>query len=65
MNREIKIRITPEGRVEVDSTIFKDCKEVAEHLAKILGKVELFTEKETAEVEERIKVKKHEVKKHD
>ncbi|MBI5560437.1 MAG: hypothetical protein HY883_04120 [Deltaproteobacteria bacterium] len=59
MNREIRIRITPDGKVEVDSTIFKDCKEVAEHLSKILGKVELFTEKETIDTEERIKIEKH------
>ena len=46
MNREIKIRITTDGKVEIDSTVFKDCKEVAEHLTKVLGKVERFTEKD-------------------
>ncbi len=57
MSREIRIKITPEGKVEVDSSIFEDCREVAEHLSRVLGKVELFTVKEEEfEAEERIKV---------
>ncbi|MBI5598343.1 MAG: hypothetical protein HY890_01240 [Deltaproteobacteria bacterium] len=58
MAREIKIRITPDGKVEVDSSIFKDCKEVADHLSRLLGEVELFTEKEAVDVEEKVRVKK-------
>lgn len=56
MDREIKIRITVDGKVEVDSSIYKDCKEVAQHLANVLGEVELFTEKEELDTEERIKL---------
>ncbi len=41
----------------MDSSIFEDCREVAEHLSRVLGKVELFTVKEEEfEAEERIKV---------
>ncbi|HLE08428.1 MAG TPA: hypothetical protein VI914_02210 [Thermodesulfobacteriota bacterium] len=58
MGKEVRIRITPDGKVEVDSSIFKNCKEVAEHLSKILGKVELFTEKEELDTEERIKLER-------
>ncbi len=56
MDREIRIRITPDGKVEVDSTIYKDCKDVAEHLAKVIGRVESFTEKDDLDTEERIKI---------
>lgn len=56
MDREIRIRITPDGKVEVDSTIYKDCKDVAEHLAKVIGKVESFTEKDDLDSSERIKI---------
>jgi hypothetical protein len=56
MEREIRIKITPEGKVEIDSTIFKDCKEVAEYLTKVLGKVESFTEKDELDTVERIKI---------
>ena len=56
MNREIRINITADGKVEVDSTIYKDCKEVAEHLAKVIGKVESFMEKDDIDSEERIKI---------
>jgi len=55
-NREIRIRITADGKVEIDSTVFKDCKEVAEHLTKALGKVESFTEKDELDREVRIKI---------
>ncbi len=56
MEREIKIKIAPDGKVEIDSSIFKDCKDVAEHLSKMLGKVESFTEKDELDTEEKIKI---------
>lgn len=56
MDRNIRIRITPDGKVEVDSTIFNDCKEVADHLARILGTVESFTEKDEHEREIKVKL---------
>lgn len=56
MDREIKIRITPDGKVEIDSTVFEDCKSVAEHLTQSLGKIESFTEKDGLDTEVRIKV---------
>lgn len=56
MDREIRIKITPEGKVEIDSSIFKDCKEVAAHLSKALGKVEKFVEKDEMDREVRIKI---------
>ena len=46
MAREIRIKITKDGRVEVDSSVYKDCKEVADHLIKHIGKVEKFVEKD-------------------
>jgi len=46
MDRQIKIRITPDGKVEIDSTVYKDCKEVARHLTKNLGQIESFAEKD-------------------
>ncbi|MFQ5441565.1 MAG: hypothetical protein ACE5EB_02440 [Thermodesulfobacteriota bacterium] len=46
MDRKIRISITKDGKVEIDSTIFKDCKEVAEHLTRNLGKIESFVEKD-------------------
>jgi len=46
MDRQIKIRITPDGKVEIDSSVYKDCKEVARHLTKNLGRVESFAEKD-------------------
>lgn len=55
-SRQIKIRITPDGKVEIDSTVFKDCKEVAEHLTKTLGKIESFMEKDAFD-EREIKIK--------
>ena len=56
MDREIRIKITTDGKVEIDSTIFKDCKEVAQHLTKVIGKAESFTEKEELDREVRIKI---------
>lgn len=46
MERKIRIRITPDGKVEIDSSVFKDCKDVAEHLTKALGKIESYMEKD-------------------
>ncbi len=60
MTKEIKIKITTDGKVEIDSTVFNDCKEVAQHLSKVLGKVELFTIKEEHEDAEKLKLKKSE-----
>ena len=45
MGKEIRIRITPEGKVEVDSTVFEHCMEVAD-LFKMLGEVESLSEKD-------------------
>lgn len=46
MSREIRIRITREGKVEIDSSVYKDCKEIADHLVKDLGKIESYLEKD-------------------
>lgn len=46
MDRQIKIRITKDGKVEIDSSIYKDCKDVARHLTKNLGQIESFSEKD-------------------
>ncbi len=56
MGKEIKIKINADGKVEIDSTVFDDCKSVADHLAKILGKVEKFSVKEDDELDELIKI---------
>jgi hypothetical protein len=56
MDRQIRIRITKEGKVEVDSTIYNDCKEVAEHLTKVLGEMESFTEKDELDTAIRVKI---------
>ena len=56
MDRQIRIRITKEGKVEVDSTIYNDCKEVAEHLTKVLGEMESFTEKDDLDTAIRVKI---------
>ncbi len=60
MGKEIRIRITPDGKVEVDSTIFTDCTEVANHLAGVLGKVEKLTIKDEIEEEAELKIDKGE-----
>ncbi len=57
MGREIKIRITKDGKVEIDSSIYKDCKDVAEHLTKNLGKIESFMEKSEDAFEGTVKVR--------
>lgn len=56
MDRQIRIRITKEGKVEVDSTIYNDCKEVAEHLTRVLGEMESFTEKDELDTAIRVKI---------
>lgn len=56
MDREIRVRITPDGKVEIDSTVFNDCKEVAQHLSKVIGKVESFVEKDEFDTVARIKI---------
>lgn len=56
MDREIRIRITADGKVEIDSSVFTDCKEVAELLTKPLGTVESFSEKDDLDNEVRIKI---------
>ncbi|MBI5562070.1 MAG: hypothetical protein HY894_04350 [Deltaproteobacteria bacterium] len=50
MDRQIRIKILPDGRVEIDSTVFTDCKEVAEHLTRNLGAIESFVEKDEEDV---------------
>lgn len=59
MDRQIKIKITKDGKVEIDSSIFNDCTEVAEQLKKVLGKVEKFDVKDETEAYtyERLKIK--------
>ena len=56
MDRQIRIRITKDGKVEIDSSVYNDCKEVAEHLTKNLGKVESFLEKDEFDREIKVKV---------
>lgn len=56
MDRQIRIRITADGKVEIDSSVFNDCKEIAEHLTKVLGKIESFTEKDELDREVRINI---------
>lgn len=56
MGREIRIRIAPDGKVEIDSTVFNDCKDVAQHLSKVIGTVESFVEKDEFDSVTRIKI---------
>ncbi len=46
MDREIRIKITKDGWVEIDSSVYDDCKEVAAQLSKHVGVVEKFDEKD-------------------
>ncbi|MCK5235390.1 MAG: hypothetical protein KAR06_00280 [Deltaproteobacteria bacterium] len=57
MDKKINVRITKDGKVEVDSTVFEDCRDVANHFAKILGKVEKFEVKEEDVAEETLNIK--------
>lgn len=58
MDRQIKIKIGKDGKVEIDSSVFRDCKEVAEHLTRNLGKIESFMEKDEAESDVAVRIKK-------
>ncbi len=58
MPREVKIKITPDGKVEIDSTIFEDCQDVSKHLSDLLGKIEKFEIKDEHDTHERIKIEK-------
>ncbi|MEE8185919.1 MAG: hypothetical protein V3T96_05965 [Thermodesulfobacteriota bacterium] len=57
MNKKIKIRITKDGKVEVDSTVYTDCKDVADKLKKLIGTIEEFVEKEETGLEEEGRIK--------
>lgn len=59
MDRKIKIKITKDGKVEIDSSVFSDCTEVADKLKKLLGKVEKFDVKDEIEADpfERLRIK--------
>jgi len=50
MDRQIKIRITKDGKVEVDSSVFKDCMDVANKLMDLLGNVEKIDVKDETEI---------------
>lgn len=56
MDRQIRIRITKDGLVEIDSTVFKDCKEIADHLVRNLGEIEKFVEKDDLDTEVRVDI---------
>lgn len=58
MDKKIQIKIMPDGKVEIDSTVFEDCKELGAHFAKILGTVESFVEKDGYETLKSIKIDK-------
>lgn len=49
MDRQIKIRITKDGKVEVDSSVFTDCMDVANKLKDLLGTVERIDVKDETE----------------
>jgi len=48
MDRKIKIKIAKDGRVEVDSSVFEDCQEIAEQFKELLGEMEEFSIKDDA-----------------
>ncbi len=50
MDRQIKIRITKDGKVEVDSSVFNDCMDVAGRLKDLLGSVEKIDVKDETEI---------------
>ncbi|MFQ5354112.1 MAG: hypothetical protein ACE5DR_04130 [Thermodesulfobacteriota bacterium] len=56
MDKSIRIRITKDGHVEIDSTVFTDCKAVAEHLTAHLGKMEVFEEKDDLDTMVRVNI---------
>ncbi|MBI5756551.1 MAG: hypothetical protein HZA12_06460 [Nitrospirae bacterium] len=58
-DRRIKIRITKDGKVDVDASVFKDCMEVADKLKNLLGNIEKIGAKEEIEpvaIEEKAKI---------
>lgn len=60
MDRQIKIKITKDGKVEVDSSVFKDCMDVADKLKDLLGSVEKIDVKDETEIalEKKLKVER-------
>ncbi len=60
MDRQIKIKITKEGKVEVDSSVFKDCMDVANKLRDLLGNVEKIDVKDETEIalEKKLKIER-------
>ena len=60
MDRQIKIKITKDGKVEVDSSVFKDCMDVAGKLKDILGRVEKIDVKDETEIalEKKLKIER-------
>ena len=60
MDRQIKIKITKDGKVEVDSSVFKDCMEVAGKLKDLLGRVEKIDVKDETEIalEKKLKIER-------
>ncbi len=60
MDRQIKIRITKDGKVEVDSSVFKDCMDVANKLRDLLGNVEKIDVKDETEIalEKKLKIER-------
>ena len=60
MDRQIKIKITKDGKVEVDSSVFKDCMDVADRLKDLLGRVEKIDVKDETEIalEKKLKIER-------
>jgi len=60
MDRQIKIRITKDGKVEVDSSVFQDCMDVAGKLKDLLGSVEKIDVKDETEIalEKKLKIER-------
>ena len=60
MDKQIKIKITKDGKVEVDSSVFKDCMDVAGKLKDILGRVEKIDVKDETEIalEKKMKIER-------
>jgi len=58
MDKKIKIKIRKDGKVEVDSSVFEDCRDIADQLKRLLGEVEEFTIKDETvpEEDERLKL---------
>ena len=60
MDRQIKIKITKDGKVEVDSSVFQDCMDVAGKLKDLLGSVEKIDVKDETEIalEKKLKIER-------